>query len=92
VRRFRGRLLPFSPDSDFDAVCVGTTFSLLAVHIEHGNPSENLKLPLNLDGDGELKQDEEGDWERFWQPLAALLLVGCIHAHASHKASFGTFV
>jgi hypothetical protein len=26
-----------------------------------------------LDGEGELKQDEQGDWERFWQPLAALL-------------------
>ena len=23
---------------------------------------------------GELKQDAEGDWNRFWQPLAALLL------------------
>jgi hypothetical protein len=26
------------------------------------------------DEDGELKMDLEGDWGRFWQPLAALLL------------------
>lgn len=26
------------------------------------------------DDEGELKQDAEGDWNRFWQPLAALLV------------------
>ncbi|SRR6266566_756573 len=30
-----------------------------------------------LDGEGELKQDEEGDWDRFWQPLATLFQKEC---------------
>jgi hypothetical protein len=29
---------------------------------------------LYLDGEGELKHDGEGDWNRFWQPLVAKLM------------------
>jgi len=53
--------------------------------ILHRNPEEGLMVCMAIytgkqtqygfymDGEGELKQDIEGDWERFWQPLSALL-------------------
>ena len=50
----------------------------------HRDPEEALMVCMSVytanqtqyglyPDEGELKRDEQGDWERFWQPLAALL-------------------
>jgi hypothetical protein len=65
------------------------TFSIVVqvpgLAVLHRNPEEALMVCMSiytanqtqygfyLDGEGELRKDEQGDWERFWQPLAALL-------------------